>query len=457
MPTRKNREAEIAVIRTAQPRSTLRTVVGATERRLAGAMEIPIEQVVPDPGQPRRDWGHDEGTRRLNELAASIREFGLLQPLLVREEGTLADGRQRYVIIAGERRHTAATRIGLATIPVLVRSDEAMPLRILQLIENVQRQDLSPLDEARAYGELLDAENLSPPMLAARLHLSPQHVRDRLRLISDQVFADAVARGQLSATAARDILQLPESEIALLRDRVRAGERVQASDVATVRERLAAGGIVNPRRKGKDPKKQTAFVLSVQSVPPDAAPSVVAPGGIQTVPVIVSDEQEDAKKQTPFVSSVQSASLYATSPTAITDEAPVVTPTSSGSREGTQQAQNDRKKQTPFVSPALSVSPETAPLSMEAVAIEALQHAQNDAKKQTPFVFGAAPGAASDAELLTFAAQIAEMIGERLSGETHARFLALLEATQANRSTAVQWWLLVDAHLRAQYGKPPIK
>ncbi len=426
MPTRKNRETEIAVIRPAQPRSTLRTVVGATERRLAGAMEIPVEQVMPDPGQPRQDWAHGEGARRLDELAASIREFGLLQPLLVREEGTLTDGRQRYIIIAGERRHTAATRIGLVTVPVIVRGDEAMQVRILQLIENVQRQDLSPLDEARAYQELMDAENLTPPMLAARLHLSSQHVRDRLRLMGDQVFADAVARGQLSATTARDILQLPENEIARLRDKVRVGEPVQAQDVATVRERLAASGVVNPRRKQRATKKQTAFVSSVESVPSNVAFPAGLSGEAQNVTTAMPSDTpalQDGKKQTAFVSSELSVPLVDKNPIVIAPE------------QTTQHDQGDAKKQTAFVSSGLSLPIATL----------------------HPLVSQGARDTAGDAEPLTaFAARIAEMIGDRLSDKDRTQFLALLEATRADRSAAAQWWLLVDAHLRAQHGKPSI-
>ena len=210
MSARNRREAEVAVVRPAQPRTTLHAVAGATERRLPGAMEVPIEQVSPDPGQPRQDWEHNGGARRLDELTESVREFGVLQPLVVREDGTIGDGRQRYVIIAGGRRYAAAQRAGLAAVPVVARSEESSRVRILQLVENLQRQDLSPIDEARAYQELIDLENLSPPTIAARLHLSAQHVRDRLRVLSDQVLADAVERQQISATAARDIMQLPD-------------------------------------------------------------------------------------------------------------------------------------------------------------------------------------------------------------------------------------------------------
>jgi ParB/RepB/Spo0J family partition protein len=253
MPAGKSRAAEIAIVRPAQPRTGYQAVAGATERRLPGALEVPLEQVAADLTQPRRDWQHGEGERRLEELTGSIREFGVLQPLVVREEGTLEDGRQRYVIIAGGRRYMAAQRAGLAAVPVVVRGAEPQRARVLQLIENLQRQDLSPLDEARAYQELMDLEGLSPPALAARLHISAQHVRDRLRVLADQVLADAVARGQISATAARDIMQLPDEEVEAFRKRVRGGERLQTNDVASARARLIAAGIINPRRKAPRP------------------------------------------------------------------------------------------------------------------------------------------------------------------------------------------------------------
>jgi ParB family chromosome partitioning protein len=267
MSARRAREAEVAVIRPAQPRNSVQAVAGATERRLPGALEVPIEQVESDPEQPRQDWDHDSGVRRLEELAASVLEFGILQPLVIREEGALPDGRQRYVVIAGARRRAAAERAGLATVPVIVRGEEATRVRFLQLIENLQRHDLSPLNEAQAYQELMDLENLSPPLIAARLHISAQHVRDRLRVLSDQVLADAVNRDQIAATTARDIMQLPDEEAQAFRARVLSGESVQTRDVQAVRARLAAAGIVNPRRKNVPPKKQTSFV------PPDMTQS----------------------------------------------------------------------------------------------------------------------------------------------------------------------------------------
>lgn len=292
MQPRRNRPAEVAVIRPAQPRPAVQAVAGATERRLPGAMEVPIEQVAPDPEQPRRDWGHNDGVQRLEELAASIREFGILQPLLVGEAGTLSDGRQRYVIIAGARRRAAAEQAGLSSVPVLVRDRPSTQVRVLQLIENLQRQDLSPLDEARAYQELSDLESLSPPALAARLHISAQHVRDRLRVLADQVLADAVERRQISASTARDIMKLPDEEIMALRGRVQQGERLQINDIATARARLAAEGIVNPRRKGAPDTTSAPSRPSPAGAEPALTPARPVANGQQTVFVFPGEVPE---------------------------------------------------------------------------------------------------------------------------------------------------------------------
>lgn len=223
---------------------------GAVVRRLEGALEVPLAQILPDAHQPRQDWAHDDGERRLEELAASIREFGVLQPLVVREEGALPDGRARYVVIAGGRRRAAAERAGLEMVPVVVRGDEGTRVRVLQLLENLQRQSLSPLDEARAYQELLDLEGLTPRQVAARVHVSDQHVRNRLRLLADQVISDAVERRQVTVEAARILQQLPDDEVLGLKERIAAGERLRKADLMTVRERLRANGVLNPRYTG---------------------------------------------------------------------------------------------------------------------------------------------------------------------------------------------------------------
>jgi ParB family chromosome partitioning protein len=222
-------------------------------RTLQGALLVPIEQITPDPDQPRKD----HGTESLAELAASLTEYGMLQPLLVREAGLLDDGRTRYMIVAGGRRYAAALLAGLARLPLLVRESEGATLRITQLVENIQRQDLAPLEEARAFQELMDAEGLKAPDLSKRLHISEQTVRDRLLLLSDQPIADAVQRGQIGTAVARDILRAAPAPQAALRARVDAGEAVTRTDVQDARARAEAAGVTNPRKTGGGRRKAT--------------------------------------------------------------------------------------------------------------------------------------------------------------------------------------------------------
>jgi len=231
------------------------------EKSLAGALSVAIEQVVPDPGQPRRAMDPP----RLAALAASITREGILQPLVVRTAGYLEDGRTRYMVVTGGRRYAAAVQAGLTRLPVVVRESEGAALRALQLTENLQREDLSEMDQARAYKELMDLDDLSPREVAERLHISDQHVRERLRVLADPVLAPAVAQAQISATTARDILKLPEQEQETLRTRVERGERIQLSDVDQVREQVRATGQSAPRRNpgsGRKRISQTAFEKS---------------------------------------------------------------------------------------------------------------------------------------------------------------------------------------------------
>lgn len=214
---------------------------------LNGAYQLAVTQLEADPEQPRRDWEYQEGERRLAELVDSVREFGILQPLLVREIEVNGD-QPRFRVVAGGRRLQAALLAGMATVPVVVREATSVKVRVLQLTENLQRLELSPLDEARSFQELMDILDLSAPKLAVRLHVSSQHVRDRLRLAADQVLADAVDRRQIGASVAREILKLPDEALQELRARVEHGERLQIADTVRARARLHAQGISNPRR-----------------------------------------------------------------------------------------------------------------------------------------------------------------------------------------------------------------
>ena len=181
---------------------------GDGERILKGALSVPIEQVSPDPSQPRKNLD----AHRMDELAASVSAYGILQPLVVREAGLLDDGRTRYMIVAGGRRHVAATRAGLTRVPVVVRESAGATLRVLQLTENLQREALAPVDEARAFRELMDLETIDTRAVALRIHRSHTYVADRLKLIAHEDVADAVARGVLTPSAAAEVAREKDAE-----------------------------------------------------------------------------------------------------------------------------------------------------------------------------------------------------------------------------------------------------
>lgn len=254
-------------------------------RAIPLALLVPIDQIEPDPAQPRRDHGAES----LTALADSLTEYGVLQPLLVREGDERDDGRARYHIIAGGRRYAAALLAGLDRLPVVVKNTEGAVLRLTQLIENIQRQDLAPLEEARAFQELMDAEGINAEELATRLRISGQRVRERLHVLADQVLADAVERGQITPTIARDALRLPDEGRRDVRQRIEDGEAVTRADVKRTRERVEATGARNPRAKGggragRATHHDTAGdAATPQPDPPDQARLDNAPSSVVTV------------------------------------------------------------------------------------------------------------------------------------------------------------------------------
>jgi ParB family chromosome partitioning protein len=167
-------------------------------RTTIGLREVPTESIRPNPWQPRTHFDEQE----LEELAQSIREHGVLQPVLVSQQ---PDG--SFQLITGERRWRAVQLAGLATLPAMVK--EATPQASLEmaLVENIQRRDLNPLEEAHAYRQLLDEHGLTQEQLAQRIGKSRVAVTNTLRLLHlpDEV-RQALANGAISEGHARAIL-----------------------------------------------------------------------------------------------------------------------------------------------------------------------------------------------------------------------------------------------------------
>jgi ParB family chromosome partitioning protein len=165
---------------------------------------VALSAIHPNPLQPRQHFG-DAG---IDELAESIRQKGILQPLLVRRTG------EGFELIAGERRFRAAQRLGLEHVPVTVRQADDSEMLEMALIENIQREDLNPLEEARAYRRLIDEFDLTQEDIATRVGKDRSTVANTIRLL--QLPAEILAeleRGSLTAGHARALVSIRSDEI----------------------------------------------------------------------------------------------------------------------------------------------------------------------------------------------------------------------------------------------------
>ena len=166
--------------------------------------EVEVDLIVPGPMQPRTHF--DEGS--LEGLADSIRSHGIVQPLLVRRQG------ERYELIAGERRWRAARLANLAKVPVVIKDVPDQDLLEIALIENIQRENLNPIEEAQAYKRLIENVGLTQEALAARVGRDRSYITNYLRLLKlPEDLQQLVVEGRLSTGHARTILGLPHVDL----------------------------------------------------------------------------------------------------------------------------------------------------------------------------------------------------------------------------------------------------
>jgi ParB family chromosome partitioning protein len=197
-----------------------------TTETAAAYQELPVSALRPNPNQPRSSFDEES----MAALTASIREVGVLQPVLVRPMG---DG--EYELVAGERRWRAARRAGLQAIPALIRTVGDVATLEQALVENLQREDLSPLDEAAAYQQLIEDFRLTHEEIANRVGKSRVSISNTLRLFQlPSGIQKVVAQGQLSAGHARALLGTPDRSFqeTLARRAVAEGLSVRAVEDA---------------------------------------------------------------------------------------------------------------------------------------------------------------------------------------------------------------------------------
>ncbi len=221
---------------------------------------IELEKIIPSPLQPRQEFRSDH----LHELVESIRERGIIQPLIVRKSGS------QYELIAGERRWRAAQEVGLLEAPAIIRRASDQEVLELALIENLQREDLNPIEEAAAYSRLSREFGLTQEEISRRVGKSRASIANAMRLLDLEGNVQSMVRqGRISVGHAKVLLSLKShEEQALLADviirqsaSVRSAEKLVAAHLAK-----AAGGTGVARRRGADAEVLAPAIQRVQNL-----------------------------------------------------------------------------------------------------------------------------------------------------------------------------------------------
>src|SRR5215213_4898713 len=215
---------------------------GAADPSVAATLDVSVDSIIPNPFQPRTTLDQ----AKLEQLAQSIRTHGVIQPLIV----TLSDDGRRYTLIAGERRWRAARLAGLTNVPVVIKEAASQSMLELALVENVVRSDLSPLEEATAYRQLIEEFGLTQASVAERVGRSRVSVTNTLRLLSaPEPVQTALQEGRITEGHARALLGLPNAadQIAMLDLVIAKGWTVRQTEEA-VRKWIADPDRQQPER-----------------------------------------------------------------------------------------------------------------------------------------------------------------------------------------------------------------
>lgn len=178
--------------------------ISSPREETGGEIMVKVSLIEPNRDQPRKDFNEEE----LQELAESIKNYGVLQPLLVQKKGT------SYELIAGERRWRAAKLAGLREVPVVLREYNKQQAMEIALIENVQRSDLNPIEEAQAYQQLVKEFHLTQEEIAVRVSKNRATITNAMRLLKlDSQIQDILIKGMISSGHARALLSLEDGQL----------------------------------------------------------------------------------------------------------------------------------------------------------------------------------------------------------------------------------------------------
>lgn len=211
-------------------------ITNKKEKTNNGVLEIDIAKVKPNPNQPRKNFDPDA----LNELASSIKIHGIVQPIVVNQESN-----GEYMIIAGERRWRAANICGLKTVPAVVKNYTEKQVKEISIIENLQREDLNPIEAARAIKQLMDEYGLTQEVVSERIGKSRSNIANTLRLLSlYPAVLEMVENGKLSAGHAR-CLVVVEGQT----DQIRLAQMVVSRNLSVRELEKLVKNYANPTKK----------------------------------------------------------------------------------------------------------------------------------------------------------------------------------------------------------------
>lgn len=204
--------------------------------------ELPLKDIEPNPDQPRKNFTEDA----LETLMESIKNFGIVQPIVVRKKG------KKYQIVAGERRYRAASTLGLDQVPVIIKDYSTEEVTEIALVENLQRQDLDPIEEAFAYQRLMDTFKQTQDLIATRVGRSRSHVANMMRLLKlPEAIQNDLSVGELTIGQARPLLSLSNEKTQL-----EVAEKIKEEDL-NARQVEALVNSLASTKKSKTNKKPT--------------------------------------------------------------------------------------------------------------------------------------------------------------------------------------------------------
>ena len=226
----------------------------AEEEETKGSLMVKISLIEPNRDQPRKDFNEEE----LQELAESIKNYGVLQPLLVQKKGT------SYELIAGERRWRAAKLAGLKEVPVVLREYSKQQAMEIALIENEQRADLNPIEEAQAYQQLVKEFHLTQEEIAARVSKNRATITNAMRLLKlDEEIQNLLIKGAISSGHARAILSLEDKQLQKKAAKEVLDKRLSVRETEKLAKRLARA---SAEKSERNEKKDGALALIFQDL-----------------------------------------------------------------------------------------------------------------------------------------------------------------------------------------------